>query len=197
MQRSSNISNKEKWELVKALKDCQDILFKSKEISYARIGKKKQFTFIINDGQFAEDVCNEIIGRKPAHLKLIVKSVGNDWGKMCMLLEAIHASKDSLFKLELDIREMLGPLDLPKLEKALRECILPLNNLKCIKLRLKFGYVDYNGSYEKDTIEIALDLLKDMLRKSSNRLNVSLSIFGITVAKKGRSFEVKSDPISH
>jgi len=50
VQRSSNISNKEKWRLITALKDCQDILFKSKEICYARIGKKKQFTFVVNDG---------------------------------------------------------------------------------------------------------------------------------------------------
>ena len=143
------------------------------------------------------DVCNEIKERKPAEIKLIVKSVGKDWGKICMLLEAIQASRGSLFKLELDIREMLGPIDLPKLEKVLRESLLPLNNLKCIKLRLEFGYIEFNGSYERDTIEIALDLLKDMLKKSSSRLDVSLSIFGLTVAKKGRSFEVKSDPISH
>jgi len=40
-QRSSNISNKLKWSFITGLRDCSDVFFKSKELSFVRIGKKK------------------------------------------------------------------------------------------------------------------------------------------------------------
>ena len=59
-----------------------DFSFKSKEICFSRISTKRQFSFIVNSKQFVDNVCCEIKESKPTNLKLIIQSVGKDWGKM-------------------------------------------------------------------------------------------------------------------
>ena len=89
---------------------------------------------------------------------------------------------------------MIGPVNLPELEKLLRESLIPLKKLRAIKLKLEFDFLEYNGAYEKDTVDIVLELLRDMVETTCRGIDVSLSMFGIVVVKKGRCIEIKSEP---
>jgi len=89
---------------------------------------------------------------------------------------------------------MIGPVNLPELEKLLRESLIPLKKLRAIKLKLEFDFIEYNGAYEKDTVDIALELLRGIVESTCRGIDVSLSMFGIVVAKKGRCIEIKSEP---
>lgn len=92
-----------------------------------------------------------------------------------------------MYKLELDIRDLIGQTDLPEFEKKLRDSLLPLIKLRAIKLGFKMDFPEENGDHDKDLIDIALDLLKDMDKASTFNLEVKLSMFGISVVKNAQS----------
>jgi len=62
-------------------------------------------------------VCSEIKRYEPSNLRLTVKSTGKNWKLFCELMKAVGNASESLWKLELNVSEVIGPRGVKEIEE--------------------------------------------------------------------------------